>query len=142
MPLFFSCWVQNDVVFYVTVVSYIAFILLCNGSIFLVVLIQIRNMQFNQPAGTRSGILKDLRAVASLTFLLGLTWFVAFLAWGPVKVFLLYLFSILNSLQGEKRAHRMKLDSVLQANLLIFYVVICSRILHFCVPLSHEGKRT
>lgn len=129
-------------VFYVTVVSYIAFILLCNGSIFLVVLIQIRNMQFNQPAGTRSGILKDLRAVASLTFLLGLTWFVAFLAWGPVKVFLLYLFSILNSLQGEKRAHRMKLDSVLQANLLIFYVVICSRILHFCVPLSHEGKRT
>ncbi|KAK9968314.1 hypothetical protein ABG768_002645 [Culter alburnus] len=94
------CWVQNDVVFYVTVVSYIAFILLCNGSIFLVVLIQIRNMQVNQPAGTRSGILKDLRAVASLTFLLGLTWSVAFLTWGPVKVFLLYLFSILNSLQG------------------------------------------
>ncbi|KAL1266599.1 hypothetical protein QQF64_002274 [Cirrhinus molitorella] len=94
------CWVQNDVVFYVSVVSYIAFILLCNGSIFLVVLIQIRNMQVNQPAGTRSGILKDLRAVASLTFLLGLTWSVAFLAWGPVKVFLLYLFSILNSLQG------------------------------------------
>ncbi|XP_043106795.1 adhesion G-protein coupled receptor G4 isoform X2 [Puntigrus tetrazona] len=94
------CWVQNDVVFYVSVVSYIAFILLCNGSIFLVVLIQIRNMQVNQPAGTRSGIVKDLRAVASLTFLLGLTWSVAFLAWGPVKVFLLYLFSILNSLQG------------------------------------------
>lgn len=94
------CWVKNDVVFYVSVVSYIAFILLCNGSIFLVVLIQIRNMQVNQPAGTRSGILKDLRAVASLTFLLGLTWSVAFLAWGPVKVFLLYLFSIMNSLQG------------------------------------------
>lgn len=100
--IFFSCWVQNDVVFYVSVVSYIAFILLCNGSIFLVVLIQIRNMQVNQPAGTQSGILKDLRAVASLTFLLGLTWSVAFLAWGPVKVFLLYLFSILNSFQGEK----------------------------------------
>uniref|UniRef100_A0A671RJS5 Adhesion G-protein coupled receptor G2-like n=1 Tax=Sinocyclocheilus anshuiensis TaxID=1608454 RepID=A0A671RJS5_9TELE len=98
--IFFSCWVQNDVVFYVSVVSYIAFILLCNGSIFLVVLIQIRNMQVNQPAGTQNGILKDLRAVASLTFLLGLTWSVAFLAWGPVKVFLLYLFSILNSLQG------------------------------------------
>ncbi|KAK7125793.1 hypothetical protein R3I93_021229 [Phoxinus phoxinus] len=94
------CWVQNDVVFYMSVVSYIAFILLCNGSIFLVVLIQIRNMQVNQPAGTRSGIWKDLRAVVSLTFLLGLTWSVAFLAWGPAKVFLLYLFSILNSLQG------------------------------------------
>ncbi|XP_056103665.1 adhesion G-protein coupled receptor G4 [Rhinichthys klamathensis goyatoka] len=94
------CWVQNDVVFYMSVVSYIAFILLCNGSIFLVVLIQIRNMQVNQPAGTRSGIWKDLRAVASLTFLLGLTWSLAFLAWGPVKVFLLYLFSILNSLHG------------------------------------------
>ncbi|XP_057176373.1 adhesion G-protein coupled receptor G6 [Triplophysa rosa] len=57
-------------------------------------------MQINQPAGTRSGLSKDLRAVVSLTFLLGLTWALAFLAWGPVKVFLLYLFSILNSLQG------------------------------------------
>lgn len=36
----------------------------------------------------------------------------------------------------------MKLDLALQANLLIFHVMICSRILHFCVPLSHEGKRT
>ncbi|XP_056592030.1 adhesion G-protein coupled receptor G4 [Triplophysa dalaica] len=94
------CWVQNDIVFYVSVVSYIALILLCNSAIFLVVLIQIRNMQVNQPAGTRSGLSKDLRAVASLTFLLGLTWALAFLAWGPVKVFLLYLFAILNSLQG------------------------------------------
>lgn len=101
-----SCWVQNDMVFYVSVVSYIAFILLCNSSIFLVVLIQIRNMQVNQPAGTRSGLLKDLRAVASLTFLLGLTWALAFLAWGPVKVFLLYLFSILNSLQGRRKRHK------------------------------------
>ncbi|XP_065112378.1 uncharacterized protein adgrg4b [Paramisgurnus dabryanus] len=94
------CWVQDDAVFYASVVSYIAFILLCNSSIFLVVLIQIKNMQVNQPPGTRSGLLKDLRAVASLTFLLGLTWGLSFLAWGPIKVFLLYLFSILNSLQG------------------------------------------
>jgi len=41
--------------------------------------------------------------VASLTFLLGLTWILAFVAWGPAKTPLLYLFSLLNSLQGNTK---------------------------------------
>ncbi|XP_041949492.1 adhesion G-protein coupled receptor G4 [Alosa sapidissima] len=94
------CWVQDDVTFYVSVVGYILLVLLFNMAVFLVVLVQLRNMRFNRPAGMRSGLFKDLRGVASLTFLLGLTWAVALFTWGPVRVPLLYMFSILNSLQG------------------------------------------
>uniref|UniRef100_A0A3B4WYT0 Adhesion G protein-coupled receptor G4b n=1 Tax=Seriola lalandi dorsalis TaxID=1841481 RepID=A0A3B4WYT0_SERLL len=66
---------------------------------FVVVLIQIRHMRVNSPAGTRSGLMHDLKGVASLTLLLGLTWTVGFFTFGPARVVLLYLFSGLNSLQ-------------------------------------------
>ncbi|XP_071193387.1 adhesion G-protein coupled receptor G2-like [Salvelinus alpinus] len=96
------CWIQDEVAFYVSVVGYILLVLLCNMAIFVVVLVQIRHMRVNQPAGIHSGLLlQDLKGVSSLTFLLGLTWTVAFFAWGPAKVPFLYLFCVLNSLQGE-----------------------------------------
>uniref|UniRef100_A0A8B9HLA6 Adhesion G protein-coupled receptor G4b n=1 Tax=Astyanax mexicanus TaxID=7994 RepID=A0A8B9HLA6_ASTMX len=98
--LCYSCWIQDDVVFYVTVVGYIGLVLVCNSSIFVVVLLQMKKMRMNQPAGTHRDLLKDLRGVASLTLLIGLTWSFAFFTWGPAKVPLLYLFTILNSLQG------------------------------------------
>uniref|UniRef100_A0A3B4GCH3 Adhesion G protein-coupled receptor G4b n=1 Tax=Pundamilia nyererei TaxID=303518 RepID=A0A3B4GCH3_9CICH len=66
---------------------------------FVVVLIQIRRMRANSPAGTRSGVMQDLKGVASLTLLLGLTWTLGFFGWGPGRIVLLYLFSGLNSLQ-------------------------------------------
>uniref|UniRef100_A0A8C7U0W7 Adhesion G protein-coupled receptor G4b n=1 Tax=Oncorhynchus mykiss TaxID=8022 RepID=A0A8C7U0W7_ONCMY len=70
-------------------------------STFVVVLVQIRHMRVNQPAGVHSGLLlQDLKGVSSLTFLLGLTWTVAFFAWGPAKVPFLYVFCVLNGLQG------------------------------------------
>ncbi|KAG5853071.1 hypothetical protein ANANG_G00069230 [Anguilla anguilla] len=94
------CWVQHNVVFYVSVVTYIFLILICNISVFGLVLVQIRKMQVNRPAGTQNGLSQDLRSVASLTFLLGLTWMLAFFSWEPFKVPLFYLFAVLNSLQG------------------------------------------
>uniref|UniRef100_UPI0037E99C34 adhesion G-protein coupled receptor G6 n=1 Tax=Semicossyphus pulcher TaxID=241346 RepID=UPI0037E99C34 len=94
------CWLQDDVTFYVSVVAYAALIFLFNIAVFVVVLIQIRHMQTNSPAGTRSGLMHDLKGVASLTLLLGLTWTVGFFTWGPARIVLLYLFSGLNSLQG------------------------------------------
>ncbi|XP_066570729.1 adhesion G-protein coupled receptor G2 [Amia ocellicauda] len=94
------CWVQDGVTFYVSVVAFFLLILLCNVSVFIVVLVQIRNMKAKKPVGSHSGVLYNLRSVASLTFLLGLTWGLAFLAFGPAKLALLYLFSIFNSLQG------------------------------------------
>ncbi|KAM6953160.1 adhesion G-protein coupled receptor G2 [Aplochiton taeniatus] len=94
------CWLQNDVFFYVTVGAYVLLIVLLNISVFVVVLVQIRHMRANKPAGNKHGSLQDFRAVASLTFLLGLAWPIAFFAWGPARVPLLYIFTILNSLQG------------------------------------------
>lgn len=46
-------------------------------------------------------MLRNLRSVVSLTFLLGMTWGFALFAWGPVSVSFMYLFSIFNSLQGK-----------------------------------------
>ncbi|CAJ1063563.1 adhesion G-protein coupled receptor G4 [Xyrichtys novacula] len=94
------CWFQDDVTFYVSVVAYAVLIFLFNIAIFVVVLNQIRQMRANSPAGTRRGLIHDLRGVASLTLLLGLTWTVGFFTWGPARIVLLYIFSGLNSLQG------------------------------------------
>ncbi|XP_047463227.1 adhesion G-protein coupled receptor G4 [Mugil cephalus] len=94
------CWIQDDVTFYVTVVAYAALVFLFNTGVFAVVLVQIRRMRVNSPAGSQSGLMHDLKAVSSLTLLLGLTWTVGFFTWGPARVVLLYLFAGLNTLQG------------------------------------------
>uniref|UniRef100_A0A3P9LCX2 Adhesion G protein-coupled receptor G4b n=1 Tax=Oryzias latipes TaxID=8090 RepID=A0A3P9LCX2_ORYLA len=74
-------------------------LLTMNNTDNVVVLIQIRRMRVNSPAGTPRGLLHDLKGVASLTLLLGLTWTVGFFTWGPARIFMLYLFSVLNTLQ-------------------------------------------
>lgn len=94
------CWVTSDEVFYVTVVGFILLILLANLSVFVVVLIQIKRMRINKPSVNSNTIVNDLRAVASLTVLLGLTWSMGFFSFGPARVAMMYLFCILNTLQG------------------------------------------
>ncbi|XP_061754668.1 adhesion G-protein coupled receptor G4 [Nerophis ophidion] len=99
-PLDNFCWLQDDVTFYVSVVAYALLVFLFNIAVFVVVLIQIRHMQANSPAGTRGGLMHNLKGVATLTLLLGLTWTVGFFTFGPARLVLLYMFSVLNSLQG------------------------------------------
>lgn len=94
------CWVTRVEVFYVTVIGFIVLILLANLSVFVVVLMQIKRMRINKPSANTSSIVTDMRAVASLTVLLGLTWSVGFLAFGPGRVPMMYLFCVLNSMQG------------------------------------------
>ncbi|XP_062911527.1 adhesion G-protein coupled receptor G6 isoform X1 [Mobula hypostoma] len=95
------CWMDNAIVFYVTCVCYFAVLFLMNISMFIVVLIQIcgRNGKKSN-RNMREEILRNLRSVTSLTFLLGMTWGFAFFAWGPVNLIFMYLFAIFNSLQG------------------------------------------
>ncbi|OCT67717.1 hypothetical protein XELAEV_18039020mg [Xenopus laevis] len=94
------CWIQNNVVFYVTVVGYFCFIFLTNIAMFIVVFIQINTLKSKRMKDWKSSFIRDLKSTISLAFLLGLTWGFAFLAWGPVKIAFLYLFSIFNTLQG------------------------------------------
>ncbi|KAK9393622.1 adhesion G-protein coupled receptor G4 [Crotalus adamanteus] len=97
------CWIQDNWVFYISVVGYFILVFLINISMFVTVLCQIRVMKTNNCRVGRDQskeFLLDLKRVTSLTFLLGLTWGFAFFAWGPLKIAFMYIFAICNSLQG------------------------------------------
>lgn len=69
---------------------------------FIVVMVQICGRNGKRTNRTlKEEILRNLRSVVSLTFLLGMTWGFAFFAWGSLTLAFLYLFSIFNSLQGK-----------------------------------------
>ncbi|KAL0967443.1 hypothetical protein UPYG_G00252310 [Umbra pygmaea] len=95
------CWIRSTAVFYVTCVGYFSIIFLMNVAMFIVVMIQICGRNGKRSNRTlHDEVLRNLRSVVSLTFLLGMTWGFAFFAWGPVNLAFMYLFTIFNSLQG------------------------------------------
>ncbi|KAJ8390651.1 hypothetical protein AAFF_G00102570 [Aldrovandia affinis] len=95
------CWLRNDVAFYVAVVAYFCMIFLVNLAMFVVVMVQLWRIRRQNPHnGQQRSRVHELRSVAGLTVLLGLTWGFAFFAWGPVNLAFMYLFTIFNSLQG------------------------------------------
>uniref|UniRef100_A0ACB8FIJ8 Adhesion G-protein coupled receptor G2 n=1 Tax=Sphaerodactylus townsendi TaxID=933632 RepID=A0ACB8FIJ8_9SAUR len=95
------CWIKNNIIFYITVVGYFCIIFLLNISMFIVVLIQLCRIKKKKQLGAqRKTSIQDLRSIAGLTFLLGITWGFAFFAWGPVNLIFMYLFAIFNTLQG------------------------------------------
>ncbi|KAL7987714.1 hypothetical protein Chor_006633 [Crotalus horridus] len=96
------CWIKSTVVFYVTCVGYFGIMFLMNIAMFVVVMMQICGRNGKRTNRTmREEILRNLRSVISLTFLLGMTWGFAFFAWGPVYLPFVYLFCITNSLQDN-----------------------------------------
>ncbi|XP_026184066.1 adhesion G-protein coupled receptor G2 [Mastacembelus armatus] len=95
------CWLTNDLVFYVAVAAYFCVIFLFNLIMFIVVLVQVCRIKRQNRQNLQSRtILQDVRSVAGITVLLGLTWGFAFFAWGRLNLPFMYLFSIFNSLQG------------------------------------------
>ncbi|XP_051775488.1 adhesion G-protein coupled receptor G6 isoform X16 [Erpetoichthys calabaricus] len=95
------CWIKSKVVFYITCVAYFGIVFLLNVAMFIVVMVQICGRNGKRTNRTmREEVLRNLRSVVSLTFLLGMTWGFAFFAWGPVHLAFTYLFAIFNSLQG------------------------------------------
>ncbi|KAI5620012.1 adhesion G-protein coupled receptor G2, partial [Silurus asotus] len=95
------CWLKNDIAYYVSVVAYYCVIFVVNMVMFVVVMVQLRRIKRQNPQNNqyRKG-LQDLRSIAGLVVLLGLTWGFAFFAWGPVNLAFMYLFTIFNSFQG------------------------------------------
>ncbi|XP_009070885.1 PREDICTED: G-protein coupled receptor 64-like [Acanthisitta chloris] len=92
------CWIKNRIVFYITAVGYFCVIFLINISMFIVVLIQLCRIKKKKQLGAqRKTSIQDLRSVAGLTFLLGITWGFAFFTVNEVFT---YLFTIFNTLQG------------------------------------------
>uniref|UniRef100_A0A667Y8D9 Adhesion G-protein coupled receptor G6 n=1 Tax=Myripristis murdjan TaxID=586833 RepID=A0A667Y8D9_9TELE len=95
------CWIRSPVVFYTTCVGYFCLVFLMNIAMFIVVMLQICGRNGKRSNRTlREEVLRNLRSVISLTFLLGMTWGFALFAWGPVNLAFMYLFTIFNSLQG------------------------------------------
>ncbi|XP_069579301.1 adhesion G-protein coupled receptor G6 isoform X1 [Brachyistius frenatus] len=95
------CWIQNSIVFYTTCVGYFCLVFLLNVAMFIVVMLQICGRNGKRSNRTlQEEVLRNLRSVISLTFLLGMTWGFALFAWGPVSLAFMYLFAIFNSLQG------------------------------------------
>ncbi|XP_061593377.1 adhesion G-protein coupled receptor G6-like isoform X2 [Cololabis saira] len=107
------CWITDDVYFYSLNVVYFAIIFLFNSGILVVVASRIWKMRQitnykpkssvktkeNPPPRSRVSC-KTSITLMSLTCLLGTTWGLAFLGSGYVNYPILYLFCILNSLQG------------------------------------------
>ncbi|XP_061667928.1 adhesion G-protein coupled receptor G6 isoform X2 [Syngnathoides biaculeatus] len=95
------CWIRSALVFYATCVAYFCLVFLLNVAMFVVVMLQICGRNGKRGNRTlREEVIRNLRSVVSLTFLLGMTWAFAFFAWGPVSLVFVYLFAIFNSLQG------------------------------------------
>ncbi|XP_010294785.1 PREDICTED: probable G-protein coupled receptor 112, partial [Phaethon lepturus] len=97
------CWVQENTVFYISVVAYVFLIFLTNAAMFITVLLQIHSVKSRTQKRSRFwkwSFLQDLKSAFCLMFLLGLSWGFIFFAWGAVRIFFLYLFSIFNTLQG------------------------------------------
>ncbi|XP_064355332.1 adhesion G-protein coupled receptor G2 isoform X2 [Dromaius novaehollandiae] len=92
------CWIKSRIAFYITAVGYFCVIFLINISMFIVVLVQLCRIKKKKQLGTqRKTSIQDLRSVAGLTFLLGITWGFAFFTVNEVFT---YLFTIFNTLQG------------------------------------------
>ncbi|XP_056267213.1 mucin-19-like [Pseudoliparis swirei] len=97
----FGCWLKNDIAFYVAVVAYFCVIFVFNIAMFIVVLVQLCRLKRQNPHNMQHRTtLQDVRSVAGIMILLGLTWGFAFFAWGPLNLPFMYLFAIFNSLQG------------------------------------------
>ncbi|KAM6953382.1 adhesion G-protein coupled receptor G2-like [Aplochiton taeniatus] len=98
----YFCWLRNDIAFYVTVVAYFLLVFVLCLLVFIVVLVQLARVKEQNPQNTspHRSVMTDLRSIAGLIILLGLTWGFALFAWGPLYLPFVYLFSIFNSLQG------------------------------------------
>ncbi|XP_026219871.1 mucin-3A isoform X2 [Anabas testudineus] len=96
------CWLRNDIAFYVGVVAYFLLIFVLCFVVFIVVMVQLSRIKKQNPhnQSPNRGVMTDLRSVAGLVVLLGLTWGFALFAWGPLYLPFVYLFTIFNSLQG------------------------------------------
>ncbi|KAM9332658.1 uncharacterized protein adgrg2a [Pholidichthys leucotaenia] len=96
------CWLRNDIAFYVGVVAYFLLIFILCVIVFIVVMVQLYRIKKQNPQNQspNRSVMTDMRSIAGLVILLGLTWGFALFAWGPLYLPFIYLFSIFNSLQG------------------------------------------
>ncbi|MBN3309783.1 AGRG6 protein, partial [Amia calva] len=102
-PIYFmssSCFVNNVVVRNVTILSLVFLVCLFNLVMLSITVKKIMSMRSNKVSGENRSACQDVGTVLGITFLLGTTWGLAFFSFGPLELTGIYLFTILNSLQG------------------------------------------
>ncbi|XP_031667738.1 adhesion G protein-coupled receptor G3 isoform X2 [Oncorhynchus kisutch] len=94
------CWIKDSGVQYGSVVAYLIVVLLFNSTIFAIVITTMLKLRsVTSPQGKRQSR-NTTCSVLGLTCILGLTWGVGFFSMGYTNYVILYIFTILNSLQG------------------------------------------
>ncbi|XP_062869093.1 adhesion G protein-coupled receptor G3 [Trichomycterus rosablanca] len=96
------CWINTTTVKYVSVNGFLALVLLFNAAILIVMMVKMWQLRLR---GVQRGfkmrrMWKDWVTVLGLSSVLGLSWSLAFCTHGPLSLPAIYLFTILNSLQG------------------------------------------
>ncbi len=102
----YRCWTTNPYIHYTVNIGYYALVFIFTTGIFIMIVtkvVQARNIKAVD--GKRKTFRKQLMMVLSLFLLFGLTWSVAFFSYGPMLIPSYYIFTVLNSLQGEKQSH-------------------------------------
>ncbi|GAA6102032.1 uncharacterized protein LOC113646696 isoform X1 [Tachysurus ichikawai] len=94
------CWITDIRFLYGMNITYFSIMFLFNMSILVAVICQICKLRHMNVRGSRFLSRKDICTVLGLTFLLGMTWGLAFLTSGYTNYTVLYLFCICNTLQG------------------------------------------
>uniref|UniRef100_A0A3B3TQR6 Adhesion G protein-coupled receptor G2a n=1 Tax=Poecilia latipinna TaxID=48699 RepID=A0A3B3TQR6_9TELE len=97
-----TCWLRNDIAFYVGVVAYFLLIFVLCLAVFIVVMVQLARIKKQNPhnQSPNRSTMTDIRSIIGLVLLLGLTWGFALFAWGEARLAFLYMFTICNSLLG------------------------------------------
>uniref|UniRef100_A0A3P9QE09 Adhesion G-protein coupled receptor G2-like n=1 Tax=Poecilia reticulata TaxID=8081 RepID=A0A3P9QE09_POERE len=97
-----TCWLRNDIAFYVGVVAYFILIFVLCLAVFIVVMVQLARIKKQNPhnQSPHRSTMTDIRSIIGLVLLLGLTWGFALFAWGEARLAFLYMFTICNSLLG------------------------------------------
>ncbi|XP_059393579.1 adhesion G protein-coupled receptor G3 [Carassius carassius] len=96
------CWISTQIVSYITVNGYLVLVMLFNMVILGVVLVKMHKLksQTLQLKDHRRRARKEWVSVLGLSCVLGVPWVLAFSTYGPLSLPALYVFTILNSLQG------------------------------------------
>ncbi|KAI5607478.1 adhesion G-protein coupled receptor G2 [Silurus asotus] len=97
------CWITDPVVHYVVNIGYYSIIFLFTFSTFVVMLRWLWLLRTKQPniaMSRKKSRPSDALTIMGLCCILGLSWGFCFFAIGPMQIPALYIFTILNSLQG------------------------------------------
>ncbi|KTG42485.1 hypothetical protein cypCar_00040841, partial [Cyprinus carpio] len=96
------CWITNSNIHYTVNIGYYALVFIFTTGIFIVIVTKIvQARKIKAVDGKSKTFRKQMMMVLSLFLLFGLTWSVAFFSYGPMIIPSYYIFTVLNSLQGE-----------------------------------------